>query len=99
MLVPAFIASAEIDESYFPPEGEPIQIDTARSETAQDIGITATDDGSRFDVMVVYTPAARAAAGGTTAMQALINLAVAETNTAYSRSAVIPRLRLVTRRR
>ena len=92
---PGLHSVRQIDESHFPPEGEPIQIDTARSETAQDIGITATDDGSRFDVMVVYTPAARAAAGGTTAMQALINLAVAETNTAYSRSAVIPRLRLV----
>jgi peptidyl-Asp metalloendopeptidase len=85
----------QIDESHFPPEGQPIPTDTARSETAQDSGITATDDGSRIDVLVVYTPAARAAAGGTTAMGALIILAVAETNTAYSRSAVIPRLRLV----
>jgi hypothetical protein len=85
----------QIDESRFPSEGDPLTVDTARSKTTQDSGITATDDGSTFDVMVVYTPAARAAAGGTTAMQALINLAVAETNTAYSRSAVSPRLRLV----
>ena len=85
----------QIDESQFPPEGQPIPRDATHSQTAQDSGITATDDGSRFDVMVVYTPAARAAAGGTTAMQALINLAVAETNTAYSRSGIIPRLRLV----
>jgi hypothetical protein len=85
----------QIDESRFPPGGAPLSVDTARSKTAEDSGITATDNGSTFDVMVVYTPAARAAAGGTIAMQALINLAVAETNTAYSRSAVIPRLRLV----
>ena len=85
----------QIDESQFPPEGQPIPRDTTRSQTAQDSGTTATDDGSRFDVMVVYTPAARAAAGGTTAMQALINLAVAETNTAYSRSGIISRVRLV----
>ena len=85
----------QIDESQFPPEGQPIPMEAAHSQKAQDSGITATDDGSRFDVMVVYTPAARAAAGGTTAMQALINLAVAETNTAYSRSGIIPRLRLV----
>ena len=64
-------------------------------ETTQDFGITAADDGLTFDVMVVYTPAARAGAGGTTAMNALINLAVAETNTAYLRSGVFPRLRLV----
>ena len=85
----------QIDESHFPPEGQPLLVDTSRSATTQDSRIAATDDGSTFDVMVVYTPAARAAAGGTTAMQALIDLAVAETNTAYSRSAVIPRLRLV----
>ena len=85
----------QIDESQFPPEGQPIPMEAAHSQKAQDSGITATDDGSRFDVMVVYTPAARAAAGGTTAMQALVNLAVAETNTAYSRSGIIPRLRLV----
>jgi peptidyl-Asp metalloendopeptidase len=92
---PGLHSLRQIDESHFPPEGQPIPTDTVRSETAQDSGIAATDDGSRFDVLVVYTPAARAAAGGTTAMGALINLAVAETNTAYSRSAVIPRLRLV----
>ena len=45
--------------------------------------------------MVLYTPAALAAGGGTAAMTALANLAVAETNTAYSRSGVIPRVRLV----
>jgi hypothetical protein len=84
----------QVDESKFPPAGEPIAADLARPAT-QDSRITASDDGSRFDVLVVYTPAARAAAGGTTAMQALIDLAVAETNTAYARSAVIPRIRLV----
>lgn len=85
----------QIDESQFPPEGDPFTVDSAQSKTIQDPRMTATDDGSTFDVMVVYTPAARAAAGGTAAMQALINLAIAETNTAYSRSAVIPRVRLV----
>jgi hypothetical protein len=55
----------------------------------------AADSSARFDVMVLYTPAARSAAGGTTAMMALVNLAVAETNSAYSRSGVIPRVRLV----
>jgi hypothetical protein len=84
----------QIDESLFPPEGEPIPVDLPYS-TAEDLGMAAADDGSTFDVMVVYTPAARAAAGGTAAMNALIQLAVSETNTAYSRSGVIPRLRLV----
>jgi hypothetical protein len=55
----------------------------------------AADSGNRFDVLVVYTAAARMAAGSTAAMQALINLGVAETNQAYANSGIIPRLRLV----
>jgi hypothetical protein len=54
------------------------------------------DDGNTFDVLVVYTAAARAAAGGTDgAIQARINLGIADTNTAYANSGIIPRLRLV----
>ena len=52
------------------------------------------DDGSLIDVLVVYTPAARAAAGGTSAMLSEVNLAVAETNTGYANSNVVQRLRL-----
>ena len=85
----------QINESGFPPDGEPIPVYLPAAQTAPDLGIAALDDGSTVDVMVVYTPAARAAAGGTTAMNALINLAVVETNTAYARSGVFSRLRLV----
>ena len=53
------------------------------------------DAGDYIDVMVVYTPAARTAAGGTTAMQALINLGIAESNTAYQQSLIGMRIRLV----
>jgi peptidyl-Asp metalloendopeptidase len=53
------------------------------------------DSGARFDVLVVYTPAARTAAGGTAAIKNLISLGVSETNTAYGNSGIIPRLRLV----
>lgn len=55
------------------------------------------DDGSIIDVMVLYSQAARSAAGGTAAMHALIDLAVAETNDAFERSLVTTRLRLVHR--
>ena len=85
----------QINESSFPPDGEPIPVYLPAAQTVPDFGITGPDDGSTIDVMVVYTPAARATAGGTTAMNALINLAVVETNTAYARSGVFPRLRLV----
>ena len=57
---------------------------------------TAADDGTTFDLLVVYTAAARTVAGGTdAAILSRINLGVSETNTAYANSGVIPRLRLV----
>ncbi|MFN7978591.1 MAG: M12 family metallo-peptidase [Vicinamibacterales bacterium] len=56
----------------------------------------ANDDGSTFDVLVMYTPAAVTAAGGTpTDVQTRIALGVSETNTAYANSGITPRLRLV----
>jgi hypothetical protein len=58
--------------------------------------VASGDDGTTFDVLVVYTPAARTAAGGTdAAIQSRINLGIIETNTAYANSGVVPRLRLV----
>ena len=53
------------------------------------------EDGSRIDVMVVYTPAARDAQGGRREIEAVIELWVAETNQAYADSGVIQRLNLV----
>ena len=47
------------------------------------------------DVVVVYTPAAREAAGGGAAMEAEINLLIAETNQAYESSGVHHRVELV----
>lgn len=82
----------QIDDSLFPDDGEPIAIDLAPGERAAEPN---PDDPGRLDVMAVYTPAARSIVGGTAAMRALINLAVVESNTAYTRSAVSPRIRLV----
>ena len=48
-----------------------------------------------IDVAVVYTPAAREAAGGVDAIEAEIDLLVAETNQAYETSQVDHRVRLV----
>ncbi len=58
-------------------------------------GGTCADDGSIIDVMVVYTPAARSGAGGTNAIRALAESAVAVTNNAYANSQINARLRLV----
>lgn len=86
----------EIDEALFP------GCDTDASDAinapplADDrIRFAPRDTSDIFDVMVVYTPAARIAAGGTVAMEALITLAVAETNTAYTESLINSQARLV----
>ncbi len=55
----------------------------------------ANDDGSRVDVMVLYTATARASAGGTAAIRNLITLGVTETNQMYSNSGIGTRMRLV----
>ena len=53
------------------------------------------DDASTIDVLVVYSPAARTAAGGAAAMNALVDLAIVETNASYAGSGITQRLRLV----
>ncbi len=53
------------------------------------------DDGSLIDVMVIYTPAVRAAAGGVNAIEALIFAAVNATNQSFVNSEVETELRLV----
>lgn len=85
----------EIDQSGFPPEAEPIPVDIPDGDV--DDGEAMGDDGSIIDVLVVYTATARTAAGGTAAMNILIDLAVSETNTSYSNSGIDQRLRLVYR--
>jgi len=61
-----------------------------------DVPAAAGDDARVVDVLVVYTAAAREAAGGTDAsIQARIALGVTETNIAYMKSGVHQRLRLV----
>jgi peptidyl-Asp metalloendopeptidase len=80
----------QIDPAAFPPEAPPIPVHTPPTFSP-----TAGDDGSIVDVMVVYTATARLAAGGTSAMNALIALAVSESNTGYGNSNVTQRLRLV----
>jgi hypothetical protein len=85
----------EIDQSRFPEEHPPIPVVT-KPESRNDMpSIFLPDNGSVIDVMVVYTPAARIAAGETAAMNALIQLGVDETNQSYANSLVTQRIRLV----
>ena len=50
-----------------------------------------------IDVAVVYTPAAREAAGGAAAIESVIDLLIAETNQAYAESGVRHRMALAAR--
>ena len=87
----------EVDQSAYPPEAEPIPVDLPADAGADNVSAEAVafDDGSQIDVLVVYTAAALTAAGGTTAMNTLIGLAISETNTSYGNSAITQRVRLV----
>ncbi len=81
-----------------PPEGEPL-IPPPPAAGAPDAAdpTAGDDDGSVIDVAVFYTPAARQKEGGSAAIEALIDLMIAETNQAYADSGVIQRVRLVAR--
>lgn len=62
-----------------------------------DVVPATAGDAVSIDVMIVYTKAARIAAGSAAAMDALVDLAVAEANTCYSNSAISISLNLVYR--
>ena len=53
------------------------------------------EDGSRIDLLAVYTSAAEETAGGSAPIRAVIDLAVAETNRAFRDSGVVTRVNLV----
>jgi hypothetical protein len=83
----------QINREALPPEAPPIAVDGG-APANNDVYVNG-DDGSQIDLLVVYTPAARAAQGGTAGIETLIDLGVSETNIAYADSGVIHRIRLV----
>ncbi len=83
------------DPAQFAPCAEPEPIPRAATQIPSGSAFVATTP--TVDVMLIYTPQARAAQGGTAAMEALIDLALAETNQAYAQSGVLQRVRLVAR--
>jgi glucose/arabinose dehydrogenase len=89
----------EVDQNAFPPEAEPLAMDALPGtvgipDTLDATDVPQGDDASFVDIMVLYTPSARTAAGGTSAINALIANAISVTNTAYANSNVTQRLRL-----
>ena len=86
----------QLDGSALPRELPPLEAPVGLAALAGDPPVMAADDGGTIDVLVLYTPGARASAGGTdAAVQARIALGIAETNTGYANSGITPRLRLV----
>jgi hypothetical protein len=67
-----------------------------RSHSSRSSEPIATEE-AQLDVLVVYTPAARSNEGGTSAMNALIDLAEYETNQGYQNSYVPATLEVVAR--
>lgn len=80
----------EMDHSKYAGCEEPETIGTFPEENnlRLDLSNIQADPGTDLDVMVVYTADARSSAGGTTAMENLIDQAVSESNTGYSNSNV-----------
>jgi hypothetical protein len=86
----------EVDERMLPPEAEPLEPlpSIAAAEPALSQPAAVTDSNAFVDLMVLYTPAARAAIGGTSAMAAEIAGAVNNANLALSNASVVHRFRL-----
>ncbi len=55
----------------------------------------AADDGTLIDVLILYTPAAATAAGSQGGIAAVVAKVISDTNTAYQRSGITTRMRLV----
>lgn len=77
-----------IEKSGAAPKVAPLALSATRSSPG-------CDDGSVIDMLVVYTSAARVAAGGTANIQTLINTAIVDANAAFARSNVTISLNLV----
>jgi hypothetical protein len=86
----------QIDPAVFDDFGDDVLLPPAESnQTADQAKPYAADDGGVIDILAVYTPAASASAGGTTAIQSMIESAVADANLANANSGVNTRLFLV----
>ncbi len=83
-------------------EGVPEPLSTVRpmdriaaTTAGLDRGVGTLEDGSLIDILVVYTPAAAAAMGGTAGIEQLIDDGMAELNLAMTNSLVSTQYRLV----
>ena len=85
----------EIDPDALPACGGGVEVDDAPGAPDALAGIGTCADGSEIDVLVLYTPVARAAMGSTIAIEAEITLAVVISNLSYFNSQIGMQLNLV----
>jgi hypothetical protein len=89
----------EVDQSVLRREAAPLAPTRLSGDAAMTLGgesfDVAADSASQMDVMIVYTKAARIAAGGTTVILAQANAAIASANQAYANNGLVQRVRLV----
>lgn len=86
---------AEVDQAALPREAEPIEVVYSESDLRAAADLVMTDTADVIDVMVLYTPTARAHVGGDVAITQLIATAASETNTSYGNSQILQRIRIV----
>lgn len=99
---------AQLDQSAFPhgapavtpplgvagePAPAPAALPRGGASTVEQADLVAGDDGSTIDIMVLYTPAAAAAATG--GIGAVVANSISVSNTTFANSGVTTRLRLV----
>ena len=86
----------EMDEAGWPEEtGDFVPVWPGGAADASVPAATLGGGPTQIDVLVVYTEQARLAAGGTEAMQALVDLGEVETNASYANGGVDQRIRVV----
>jgi len=84
----------EVNRDSYPRDKEPLPARTPGPAADRPLGL-AQDAGNVIDVMVVYTTAAKDAAGGKTAIELLIANAEADANIGYANSRLTHTVRVV----
>ena len=86
---------SEVDQAALRPEAPPRVVPETTGEPMPDLPAAAGDSNAFVDLMILYTPASRAAMGGTSAIVAELVGAVNNANFALSNSVAMHRFRLV----
>ncbi len=92
---PGAVVVRQLDYESLPPEGEAIVPEEEMKPDEGEENVKATAAAHQIKVAAFYTRKARDAEGGTSQIKAVIDLAVSESNVAYSNSEVNARLSLV----